>query len=50
MEKSMSGLQPSQLTTAELVRYANLQSPDKLPPDWVAEILKRLERTLDDNR
>lgn len=46
----MSGLQPHQLSTEELVRYAHLIGPDKLAPDWVAEILKRLEQNLDDGR
>lgn len=46
----MSGIRPFQLTNEELVRYANMQPPESLPAEWVAEILKRLEQTLDDNR
>ena len=46
----MSGIRPSRLSDEELVRYANLTGPDKLSPEWVAEILKRLENHLDDGR
>jgi hypothetical protein len=46
----MSGIRPSQLTNEELVRYARLEAPGNLPPEWVEEILKRFEQTLDDNR
>ena len=38
----MQGLQPQNLTTSELLRYATLEDPAKLPPAWVAEIVKRL--------
>lgn len=46
----MSGIQFSNLSTSELVHYAWLMGPAKLPPEWVAELLKRLEQTLDDNK
>jgi hypothetical protein len=50
MEQAMSGIRPQILTNEELVKYAWLQGVDKLPQQWVAEILKRLEATLDDNK
>ena len=46
----MQGIQPQSLSNEELVRYAHLTGYDKLPPEWVAELAKRLEATLDDNR
>ena len=46
----MQGIRPQTLTTAELVRYAHNLGPANLPADWVAELLKRLEQTLDDNK
>jgi hypothetical protein len=46
----MSGIDFRNLTTAELVHYAWLMGPDKLPPNWVEELIKRLEQTLDDNK
>lgn len=46
----MQGIQPQSLNNEELVRYAHLMGYDKLPPAWVAELAKRLEATLDDNR
>lgn len=46
----MSGIQFSTLTTAELVHYAWLMGPDKLPPEWVRELLTRIEDLLDDNK
>lgn len=39
----MSGIQPQTLSDSELVRYADLMGADKLPPEWVAELIKRLE-------
>jgi hypothetical protein len=46
----MSGIQFNNLSTPELVHYAWLMGPDKLPPAWVEELIKRLEQTLDDNK
>lgn len=46
----MYGIRPESLSTAELVKYAWLEGPERLPPEWVTEILKRLEQTLDDNK
>jgi hypothetical protein len=36
------------MSDEELVRYARLTDPAKLSPDWVTELIKRLEQTLDD--
>ena len=44
----MRGLQPSSLTDKELLHYATLERAEDLPPEWVAEILKRFEELLDD--
>ena len=49
MEQDMSGIQFKQLSTAELVHYSWLMGPDKLPPEWVQELITRLEQSLDDN-
>lgn len=46
----MQGIQPQSLTDAELIHYAWLMGADKLPLDWVAEILQRLERHVDDGK
>lgn len=46
----MSGIQPQQLTNEELVRYASLMSYGTVPAEWVAELIKRLEATLDDGK
>lgn len=49
MEKSMFGIQPANLSDEELVRYAWL-SQGILPPEWVKELVLRLEQKLDDNK
>ena len=46
----MQGIQPQNLTNAELVRYASLMPYGQVPAVWVEELIKRLEATLDDNR
>ena len=40
----MQGLKPQRLTTRELLDYAHLFGYDKLSPEWVAELAKRLEQ------
>ena len=45
MEQSMSSLRPQNLTDRELLDYAHLTGYDKLPPEWVEELAKRLEAT-----
>ena len=42
----MFGVRPENLSTDELIRYAWLHI-DKLPPEWLEEILKRLEESVD---
>jgi len=44
----MRGLQPSSLTNEELLKYATMARPEDVPPEWVAELLKRFEELLDD--
>jgi len=44
----MRGIQPSSLTNEELLRYATLVRAEDVPPEWVAELLKRFEELLDD--
>jgi hypothetical protein len=48
MGEDMHGIRPENLSDAELVRYARLTGAAQLPPDWVAELIKRLEQKLDD--
>ena len=43
MEKNMQGIQPQSLTNDELERVAYITGPDKLPANWVAEILRRTQ-------
>ena len=40
----MQGLKPQRLTDKELLSYAHLFGYDKLTPEWVEEITKRLEQ------
>lgn len=44
----MQGIRPENLSLEELVRYAWLTGPAQLTPEWVAELITRLEQTLDD--
>lgn len=37
----MQGLQPQQLTNAELKHYASLYSAEQLPQEWLLEIARR---------
>lgn len=46
----MQSLRPETLTNAELVKYAWLAGANTLKEDWIAELIKRLEATLDDNK
>jgi hypothetical protein len=43
MEKNMQSLQPQSLTNDELERVAYITGPNKLPANWVAEILRRTQ-------
>ena len=40
----MQGIRPERLTNQELLNYAHLFGYDKLTPEWVAELAKRLEQ------
>jgi DNA-binding CsgD family transcriptional regulator len=44
MEKNMHSLQPQSLTNNELERLAYITGYDKLPTNWIAEILHRTEK------
>jgi len=46
VEKNMHGIRPENLTNKELVHYAWLTGAAQLPPDWVVELIKRLEDSL----
>lgn len=43
----MYNIQPSRLSDEELVRMAHTLGYDKLPPAWVEELAKRLEKHID---
>ena len=43
----MQGIRPQGLTTRELLDYAHLFGYDKLSPEWVQELAKRLEQAED---
>jgi len=43
----MSGIQPQSLSTEELMRYVWL-AQYKVDPEWVKELVLRLEKSLDD--
>jgi hypothetical protein len=45
----MPSIRPENLTTEELVRYAWLHQ-ENLTREWVLELIKRLEATVDDNK
>lgn len=47
MESSVPGLQPSSLSSEELLKYARLHNNTGLPKDWVDAILDHFERALD---
>ena len=38
----MQGIRPQQLTNQELLDYAHLTGYDKIAPEWVEELAKRL--------
>lgn len=47
MESSVPGLQPSSLSSEELLKYARLHNNTGLPKHWVDAILDQFERALD---
>ena len=48
MEKNMSGIQPQSLSDDELEKYVYLMLDKPVPQAWVAELLKRYARLLDE--
>lgn len=40
----MQRIQPQTLTNDELERVAYITGPDKLPANWVAELLRRTDK------
>lgn len=48
MEKNMSGIQPQSLSDDELEKYIYLMLDKPVPQTWVAELLKRYVRMLDE--
>ena len=48
MEKNMSGIQPQSLSDDELEKYIYLMLGKPVPSEWVAELLKRYVRLLDE--
>lgn len=44
----MLGIQPRNMSDRELVHYAWVTGAAQLTPEWVAELIKRLEQKLDD--
>lgn len=45
----MQSIRPAGLTDRELLQYVWIMGYDKVPPEWVEELAKRLEAaTLDD--
>lgn len=43
----MQGIQPTSLSDEELLKYSWLTGADKLPAQWVTELMIRLERCVD---
>lgn len=48
MEKNMSGIQPQSLSDEELEKYLYLMLDKPVPQAWVAELLKRYVRLMDE--
>lgn len=47
MENSVSGIQPSTLSTEELLKYAHLYNNTGLPKHWVDALIQHLEAKVD---
>ena len=43
----MQGIQPSNLSNNELLRYIYIMGFDKVPPEWVAVLVERLAHATD---
>jgi hypothetical protein len=46
----MQGIQPHNLSNNELLRYIYIMGFDKVPEEWVKELVKRFANLLDDNK
>jgi hypothetical protein len=46
----MQGIRPSALTNNELLRYIYIMGFDKVPPEWIKELVERFAHLLDDNK
>ena len=46
----MQGIQPHSLSDNELLRYIYIMGFDKVPPEWIKELVTRFANTLDDNK
>lgn len=46
----MQDVRPHNLSNDELLRYAYVIGHDKLPTEWVSEIIKRFTSLLDDGK
>ncbi len=43
----MQGIQPHNLTNRELLRYMYILGFDKVPPEWIKDLVERFVRALD---
>lgn len=46
----MQGIRPSSLSDNELLRYMYIYGFDKVPAEWVQELVERFAKLLDDNK
>lgn len=46
----MQGIQPHNLSNNELLRYIYIMGFDKVPEEWVKELVERFANLLDDNK
>jgi hypothetical protein len=43
----MQGIRPQTLSDNELLRYIYIMGFDKVPPEWIQELVERFTRLLD---
>jgi hypothetical protein len=46
----MQGIQPHNLSDNELLRYIYIMGFDKVPEEWIKELVERFVNLLDDNK
>lgn len=46
----MQGIRPQGLSNEELLRYIYVMGFDKVPAEWVKELVERMSTLLDDNK